>query len=133
MVKVIFSSSLQELFGMKHQKYVNSEEASVLNITIKQDYLNIKNYNVLYVMCSDTQGVYANNKVMGILADITADSKLVGVGDSIAFTNQNPVYHRWTGGSKDKIEVYFADSRGDVLQMNEGYTFILLHFLRVTF
>ena len=82
-------------------------------------------------MCSDTQGVYANNKVMGILTDITADSNLVGDGDSIEFTNQNPVYHRWTGGSKDKIEAYFADSRGDVLQMNEGYTFILLHFLQV--
>ena len=130
-VKIIFSSNLQELFGIGHQKYDNSEEASALNITIKQEYLNVKNYNVLYVMCSDTQGVYANNKVMGILTDITADSNLIGVGDSIEFTNQNPVYHRWTGGSKDKIEAYFTDSNGDVLQMNEGYTFILLYFVQV--
>ncbi len=130
-VKIIFSSNLQELFGMDHQEYFNQEDESALSITVGRDYLNLKKYNVLYAMCSDVQGVYANNKVMGILTDITADSTLIGVGDSIEFTNQNPIYHKWVGGSKDKIEAYFANSNGDVLQMDEGYTFIFLHFVKV--
>ena len=128
-IKIVFSNSLQNLLGLPYPKYDNMVGKIVENIDIRLDYLNIKDYNILYIMCKDTQGVYANNKVMGILTDITADSNLVGVGDSIEFTNKNVVYHRWTGGQKSKIEVYFANSRGDLLQMTEGYSFVLLHFI----
>ena len=130
-IKIGFSNSLQNLLGLPYPKYDNMVGQIVRNIDIRLDYLNIKDYNILYMMCKDTQGVYANNKVMGILTDITADSNLVGVGDSIEFTNKNVVYHRWTGGQKAKIEVYFANSNGDIPQMNEGYSYVLLHFIKI--
>lgn len=129
--KIIFYKSLQKLLGLPYQKYDNTNGNDVLNISIALDYVNIDEYKVLYLMCKDTQGVYANNKVMGILTDITSDSNLVGIGDSIEFTNKNIVYHQWTGGRKTKIEVYFANSVGEVLQMTEGHSFVLLHFTKV--
>ena len=130
-VKITFSKSLQDLLGLPLQKYNNLEGDSVLNVSIALDYLNIKHYDVLYLMCKDTEGVYANNKVMGILTDITSDSNLVDVGESVEFSNKSSIYHHWTGGRKTKIQVYFANSNGEVLQINKGHSFVLLHFVKI--
>jgi len=129
-VKITFSRNLNELLDLEKEEYDNLNEKKPLIITIGLDYLKIKNYDILYLMCNEIQGVYSNNKIMNILTDITTDSKLIDVGGSIEFTCSSPIYHRWTGGNKTRMQTYFANSSGEVLQMNEGFTFVLLHFIK---
>ena len=130
-VKIVFSKNMQQLLDLEQEEYNNLSGTKSLNITIGLDLLKIKKFDILYLMCEEIQGVYANNKVMKILTDITTDSKLIDAGNSIEFTPSSPIYHRWTGGDKSIVQTYFANSAGEVLEMKEGFSFVMLHFIKV--
>ncbi len=129
-VSVMFSDGLKMLLRLEHYEYMAG--ALPLEIVIKGDFLNNANYDVLYLTSQNIRGVLANNTVVKALTEITEDTPLYEAGDSLEFQKSSPTYHNWLGGAvSGKIEVRLTNSVGQLLQMQEGYLFVVLHFVKV--
>ena len=128
-VTINLSDTLQLLLRLKRTKYQAVEAAK--DIYLKGDYLNNEFFNVLYLICPNIEGVYANNGVIKAIADITGDTNTTEAGDSLVFHMSNPTYHKWNGDISGKIEVYLANSLGQPMLMNDGFLFVVLHFVKI--
>ncbi len=128
-VSITFSGGLIRLLRLDGDKYTADVEP--LDIFIKGDYLNNSYYNILYLISQNIQGILANNTTVRALTEITEDTKLYEAGDSIEFHKSNPTYHKWVGGDvSGKVEVHLSNSINQPLHMDDGFLFVVLHFIK---
>ncbi len=128
-VSIIFSDGLKMVLRLDRYEY--EAGAQSLDITIKGDLLNNAYYDVLYLTSQNIEGVLANNTVVKALTEITEDTKLYEAGDSIEFRKSNPTYHNWLGGDvSGTIEVRLTNSIEQPLEMEDGFLFVVLHFVK---
>ena len=128
-VSVIFSDGLKMLLRLEHYEY--AADLQPLDIKIKGDFLNNAYYDVLYLTSQNIQGVLANNGIVKALTEITEDTKMYEAGDSIEFRKSSPTYHKWVSGDvSGKLEVMLTNSIGQPLQMEDGFLFVVLHFVK---